>query len=75
MEYRNIRWRDAVSEWHTYCKMKSEVAFEFRIQDGIMLHIAFIGRIDSLHTHVKPEDEIIEIESPDFVIAYPKILR
>ena len=43
--------------------MKSKVATEFRVNDGIMLLCCFVSGVNSLHTHVETQYEIAEIQT------------
>ena len=43
--------------------MERKVAAEIRMGDRVMLAAVLISGVDSLHAHVKAQDEISEIES------------
>ena len=50
-------------ERQAHGKVERKVAAEVRVEDGVMLVIALIGRIDGLHSAIKTENEVIEVES------------
>ena len=43
--------------------MESEVALQVMVQDGIMVFLFLIGRVDGFHAHVETKDEIVEIQA------------
>ena len=43
--------------------MEGEIALEFGMDDGEMLALGCVGRIDGLHTAIETENEIIQVEA------------
>ncbi len=52
-----------MSERHTDGEMEGEVAAPTGMEDGIMVLVVVVGRIDRLHGTVEAEDEIAEVEA------------
>ena len=49
--------------------MEGEIAAELRVNDGEMLLLGGIGGVDSLHTHVEANNEIVEVQTDAQTIA------
>ena len=46
-------------EGETYGEVEGEISLEFGMDDGEMLALGCVGRIDGLHTAIETENEII----------------
>ena len=49
--------------------MEGEIAAELRVNDGEMLLLGGIGGVDSLHTHVEANNEIVKVQTDAQTIA------
>ena len=58
------------SERHTHRKVEGEIARQHRMGNREMLAGGFVCRIDSLHSHIETQYEIIEIETYAQPIAH-----
>ena len=54
--------------------MEVEVSTQPRMDDCPMFLLTIISRVDSLHTHIKSDDEVIEIQAQAQTIRYGYLL-
>src|SRR5574344_45573 len=54
--------------------MESGITMPFRMKDGIMFLLAIISRIDGLHTEIKAQNKIAEIQSQTHAISHGYLL-
>ena len=50
------------SERQSDGEVEREVAAEVRMNDGIMLFVILVSRVDGFHSHIEAQDEIIEVQ-------------
>ena len=54
--------------------MELEIATETRIDEGVVLVGVAIGGVDSLHTHVETQDEIVEVQAQTQSVGHGDLL-
>ena len=54
--------------------MEGEVAAEIRIEEGIVFLVVLIGGIYGFHTHIKPQNEIAEVQTQANTICHSYLL-
>ena len=57
-------------EGETYREVEGEVALEVGMDDGEMLTLGGIGRVDGLHAAVETENEVVKVEADAQTIGY-----
>ena len=57
-------------EGETYGEVEGEVALEVGMDDGEMLTLGGIGRVDGLHAAVETENEVVKVEADAQAIGY-----
>ena len=54
--------------------MEGEITAEIGMGDGVVLSAVLVGGIDGFHTHIKAQDEIVEIEADAQAIRHGNLL-
>ena len=63
-------------ERHADCKVERQIAPEVRMNQRIVrLVLRLVGRIDGLHTQIKAQDEIVEVQSYTHAVAHGQIVE
>ena len=63
-----------ILEWHSYGEMESKIPTEVWVYQGVMgFFFRLISWINSLHTKVKAQNEIVEIQAQPKTITHGEI--